>query len=54
MVKPGKPTEVVDFIDPEYFQNRCIETMGDYIYTGNISGGMSGDLKGIKVFKINK
>lgn len=54
LVKPGKPTEVVDFIDPEYFQNRCIETMGDYIYTGNISGGMSGDLKGIKVFKINK
>lgn len=54
LVKPGAPNQVLDFIDPQYFQNRCVETAGDYIYTGNISGGMSGDLKGIKVFKINK
>lgn len=53
IVSPNAPETVVDYIDPQYFQNMCIATKGDYIYTGNISGGMSGDLKGIKVFKLN-
>lgn len=52
IVSPSNPTTIVDYIDPEYFQNRCIETYQNYIYTGNISGGMSGDLKGIMVFEI--
>lgn len=52
-VSPTDPEKVVDYIDPKYFQNACIATKGDYIYTGNISGGISGDLKGLKVFKFN-
>lgn len=52
LVSPNTPNVVVDYIDPQYFQNSCIATKGDYVYTGNISGGMSGDLKGIKVFKL--
>jgi hypothetical protein len=53
LIKPGSSEKVIDFIDPTYFQNRCIETAGDYIYTGNISGGINGDLKGLMIFKIN-
>jgi len=54
LVRPNASSQVIDYIDPQYFQNRCIESAGDYIYTGNISGGMSGDLKGLIVFKIKK
>jgi hypothetical protein len=53
LIRPNSAGKVLDYIDPEYFQNRSVETKGNYIYTGNISGGMSGDLKGIQVFKIN-
>lgn len=52
LINPAQPDQVVDFIDLQYFQNRCIATIGNYIYTGNISGGMSGDLKGIQIFEI--
>lgn len=52
LIRPNSPGIVYDFIDPQYFQNRSIETKGNYIYTGNISGGMSGNMKGIKIFKI--
>ncbi|HMU99026.1 MAG TPA: hypothetical protein PLJ37_05025 [Chitinophagales bacterium] len=52
LVKPNQSDKVDDFLDPQYFQNMSIATKEDYIYTGNISGGMSGDLKGIKIFKL--
>lgn len=52
IVSPSNPSQVIDVIDPQYFQNYSVETYGDYVYTGNISGGMSGDLKGLKIFKL--
>ncbi len=52
LLSPNSSDQVMDYIDPQYFQNMCIATSGPYIYTGNISGGMSGKLKGIMVFKL--
>lgn len=54
LVKPNNVEQVLDYIDIEYFQNRSIATQGDYIYSGNISGGITGDLKGIKIYQIKK
>lgn len=52
LVDPEEPGIVLDYISPQYLQNYSIATKGDYIYTGNISGGRAGDLKGLMVFKI--
>jgi len=52
LVRPYNSNKVMDYLDLQYIQNRCIATSGNYIYTGNISGGMSGDLKGIMIYKI--
>lgn len=53
IIDADNPKEVIDYIDPKFFQNRCIATKDEYLYVGNISPGVNGDLKGIKVFKLN-
>ena len=51
LIKPGLADVVQDYMDPQYFQNYSIATTGDYFYTGNVSGGINNNLKGIAVFK---
>lgn len=51
LIKPGLADVVQDYMDPQYFQNYSIATIGDYFYTGNVSGGINNNLKGIAVFK---
>lgn len=52
LVAPENPGKVIDYIDLQYIQNYSVATNGNYIYTGNISGGINGDLKGIVIYKL--
>lgn len=52
LINPETPTVLADFIKVKNNQNYSIATYGDYVYVGNISGGMSGKEKGIKVYRL--
>ena len=47
------PNNVIDYLQFPEFNNHCIETIDNYLYVGNISAGKNGNLKGVKVFKLN-
>ncbi len=53
LVGPDNPDVILDYIDPKDVQNASVATSGKYIFTGNISGGISGNLKGIMIYMVN-
>jgi hypothetical protein len=46
------PGIVEDYVDYQYHQNYCMALYDKYAIMGNISGGISGNEKGIKIIKI--
>lgn len=51
-IDPAASGTVEDYVDYQYYQNYCLALFGDYAVTGNISGGISGTEKGLKIIKI--
>lgn len=53
LVNPKEPSTILDYLDVGNFQNYCIATQGNYIYTGSTSNGVADNHKGIKIYKLN-
>ncbi len=51
-INPASSGSVEDYVDYQYHQNYCLALSGDYAIMGNISGGISGTEKGLKIVKI--
>lgn len=51
-IDPSAAATVEDYVDYQYHQNYCLDLYQDYAIMGNISGGISGTEKGIKIIKI--
>ncbi|MGV3630808.1 MAG: hypothetical protein ACO1O6_06365 [Bacteroidota bacterium] len=51
-IDPSGSGTVEDYVDYQYHQNYCLALSGDYAIMGNISGGITGTEKGIKIIKI--